>query len=279
MDPRGIAMVALAAASWGTWSLFLRPTHLSGGATSAIVFLLMGLSALPLALRDKPPSWDRATVGWFVAYVVFDAANLLRFFGAIDTTTVAIAVLSHYLAPLIIALAAPKLDGIRVPGAGVAAIVALAGLVIVLAPWAEPARGAVPGVALGAGSAVCYAGNVFSLKRVAGKLGPSRAMAYHSFAAGLLLLPFALHDLPAITPRAIGILAIASSTIGSLSGIVFAVGLQRIGSARAAILTFAEPVVAVLVGAIAFAEPLRPLSAVGGALILAAGIHGARKSG
>ena len=59
---------------------------------------------------------------------------------------------------------------------------------------------------------------------------------------------------------------------------MFVVGLARVGSARAAVLTFAEPLVAVAVGALAWGEALHPLAAVGGAMILGAGIHVARGS-
>ena len=69
-----------------------------------------------------------------------------------------------------------------------------------------------------------------------------------------------------------------SVTIGATSGIVFVEGLTRIGAARTAVLTFAEPLVAVAVGALAWGEPLRPLAAVGGALVLASGIHVARQA-
>ncbi|MCX5743182.1 MAG: DMT family transporter [Proteobacteria bacterium] len=278
LDVRGLVMVTAAAASWGTWSLFLRPTGLSPLASAPIVFLLMGLFALPFALRAPRATWDHATRRWFAAYVVIDALNLVLFFAAIATTTVQIAILSHYLAPIIIALAAPRIDGVRVPGARIAALVALTGLVIVLEPWHAPAHGAVLGALFGAASAVCYAGNVFTLRRVALKIGPSRALAYHALLAGLLLAPLAIGSLHQLTPGGLGLLAIGSSTIGSLSGILFAIGLTRIGSARAAILTFIEPVVAVLVGVIAYGEAIHPFAAVGGTLILAAGIHVARKT-
>ena len=74
------------------------------------------------------------------------------------------------------------------------------------------------------------------------------------------------------------LLGAGAATIGAVSGIVFVVGLTRIGSARAAVLTFAEPLVAVAVGALVWDEPLHPLAALGGALVLGAGIHVARKA-
>ena len=185
----GLAMVTLAAASWGTWSLFLRPTHLSALVTSPLLFLIMGLTALPFALRGPRTRWDRETLTLLGLNAAFDALNVLTFFGAISTTTIAIAVLTHYLAPILIALAAPRIDRVQTPGAGPAALVALAGLVIVLEPWREVAEGAALGAVLGVVSAVCYAGNTFVVRRLAERIGAPRAMAYHSLIAAVLMAP------------------------------------------------------------------------------------------
>lgn len=273
----GLVMVTIAAASWGTWSLFLRPTGLSAWVTSPIIFAVMGLAALPLALRGPRTRWDRTVVVLLALNTLFDALNLITFFGAIERTSVAIAVLTHYLAPILIALLAPRIDRIAAPGAGPAAVVALIGLVIVLEPWREAATGAVPGAILGALSAVCYAGNTFTVRRLAVRIGAPRAMAYHSLAAAVVLAPFALgHAGPSGSDLAL--LAAGAASIGAGSGILYVVGLTRIGAARAAVLTFAEPLVAVLVGALVWDEPLHAFAALGGALVLGAGIYVARKA-
>lgn len=273
-------MVTLAAASWGTWSLFLRPTQLSSIVTSPIIFVVMGLVALPLAVRRtaEPPRWDRTTLGLLVLNAAFDATNIITFFGAISVTTVAVAVLTHYLAPILIALAAPWIDRTPSRGARLAALVALAGLAIVLEPWHAPADGAILGALLGTASAVCYAGNVFVVRRLVVRIGAPRAMAYHSLIAAAAMLPFVLGRLGTVTTYDLELLVLGAATIGAGSGIVFAIGLARIGSARSAVLTFAEPLVAVAVGALVWDEPLHPLAAVGGALVLGAGIQVARNA-
>ena len=270
-------MVTIAAASWGTWSLFLRPAGLPSTVTAPIIFFVMGLSALPFALRGPRSVWTRTTIALLLMNAAFDALNILTFFGAISVTTVAIAVLTHYAAPILIALAAPRIDGIRTPGAPAAAVVALAGLVIVLEPWREAATGAVLGGLLGLASAVCYAGNTFTVRRLAERIGAPRAMAYHSFIAAVATAPFAI-AYGAIDARSLGLLAVGAATIGAGSGVLYVVGLTRIGSARAAVLTYAEPLVAVLVGALVWEETLHPTAAIGGVLVLGAGIYVARKA-
>lgn len=276
---RGVVMVALAAASWGTWSLFLRPTGLPATTTSPIMFAVMGLVALPLSLRDRTPQWDRTTYLLLAGNTLTDALNVITFFAAIQKTTVAIAVLTHYLAPILIALAAPRIEGTRTRGALPAAIVALTGLVIVLEPWRTGGdAGAFTGALLGLASAVCYAANTFVVKRTAARLGAARAMSYHSLAAAVLMLPLAVSGFATVTWFDLGLLSAGSMSIGAVSGIVFVLGLERIGAERASILTFVEPLVAVLVGVLVWDEPLRPLAIVGGALVVAAGIHVAKQA-
>jgi drug/metabolite transporter (DMT)-like permease len=280
----GIVMVTLAAASWGTWSLFLRPTGLPSIITCPILFAVMGVVSLPLALRAPRVRWTRGMVALLLANTVFDALNVITFFAALAYTTVAIAVLTHYAAPILVAVFAPVVDRDLPPtrGAVPAALVALLGLVVVLEPWHAPATGAIAGGLLGLASAVCYAGNVFSVRRLAAAIGPARAMAYHSLIAALVLAPIALataaERLGGVTAHGLALLVVGAITIGAASGIAYATGLVRIGAARAAILAYAEPLVAVAVGALVWGESLHPLAAVGGALVLGAGIHVVRGS-
>ncbi len=271
-------MVALAASSWGTWSLFLRPSGLPSNVTTPIVFIVMALAALPFALRGPPTVWDRTTIALIAGNAVFDALNILTFFGAMQRTTIAIAVLSHYLAPILVAVAAPWIDGVTTPRARPAAVVALAGLVIILEPWTDLAEGAVLGAALGAISAVCYAGNVFVVRRLAARIGASRALAYHCALASVALAPLLIGRLGALTATQVALLVGGGASIGAASGVVFALGLLRIGSARAAVLTFLEPIVAVAVGVVVWDEPLHATAILGAALVVGAGLEVARKA-
>ena len=124
----------------------------------------------------------------------------------------------------------------------------------------------------------CYAGNVFVVGRLAARIGAARAVAYHSLIAAAVMAPLAIGRLGDVTATDLAWLASGATTIGAISGIVFVAGLARIGSSRTAVLTFAEPLVAVAIGALVWGQPLHPLAAVGGALVLAAGLHVARQA-
>ena len=132
------------------------------------------------------------------ADVTTTPSDVITFFAAIRITTVAVAVLTHYLAPIIIALLAERIDGTATPGARPAAVVALAGLTLILEPWRAPAAGALAGAALGTISAFCYAGNVFVVRRLAARVGSARQVAYHSAIAAVVLLPFGRSPSPTL---------------------------------------------------------------------------------
>jgi len=274
----GSVLVALAAVSWGTWSLFLRPTHLPATVSTPIMLLVVGAVTLPAALRAPRVTWDRATVGLVVAYAAFDALNIIAFFSALEVTTIAIAVLTHYCSPIFIALAAPRIDGVVTPRARPAAPVALAGRGVILEPWRAPAGGAVLGAALGVASAVCAAGSVFTVRRIAARIGAARALCYHALLAAAAMAPLAARHAGELTGARVGLVAAGAATLGAASGVAFTVGLMQIGSARAAVLTYLEPLVAVAVGAAVWNEPLSPLAVVGGLLVIGAGIEVARKA-
>ena len=79
----------------------------------------------------------------------------------------------------IVAVTAPWIDRRRTPGAIPAALVAVAGLALVLEPW-RSGHGVLVGASYGAASAVCYAGNMFIVRRLSATIGPARAIAHLS---------------------------------------------------------------------------------------------------
>jgi DME family drug/metabolite transporter len=116
------------------------------------------------------------------------------------------------------------------------------------------------------------------VRRLAARIGATRALCYHALLAAAAMAPLAVRHAGELTLPRLGLLATAAVTLGAASGVAFTVGLIEIGSARAAVLTFLEPLAAVAVGAAVWDEPLSPLAVAGGALVLGAGIEVARKA-
>jgi len=272
----GYALVATAAAAWGTWPLVLRSAEriapMSAAFESSILMAVVGLASGPLVLRDRVAR--KATAGeWLgVAWLgVGDALNALFFFKAYQRTSVAIAVLTHYLAPLFIAIGAPLLLRERPSRrAYVAVATGFTGLVLLLEPWKAASHATdFSGAVFGAASAAFYASNVLFTKRLTHAFSGSEQMFFHCFVAlPLLAVLVPLHEWGAIDVRAAGVVALGSLGPGALAGLFFVWGLRRVAASRASTLTLLEPLVAMLIGAGLYGEIVGLPGLAGGALIL-----------
>lgn len=282
----GALLVAAAASLWGCWSICFKSAEransapLSSAVESAVVFAVMFAAMLPLALRTRSTSTStprpRSAWAWLFLLGITDAINALAFFQAMQTTTVAVAVLSHYLAPLLVALFAPLVLGERArPTTFVALGVALFGLVLLLRPWTDVDAHAVVGAGLGALSAVFYAANVFIGKRLfaAGPTGGFNSFevaAWPKLSSLALLVGAAVYGGSFdVDGDALAILVVGGLVCGALPTVLFYAGLQRITASKASVLTLMEPMVAVIVGVVVWREELHLLGVVGGVCVLA----------
>ena len=75
-----------------------------------VVFAIIAVLLLPLAIRATlQRARPRSPVDWYLigAFGISDALSCGLYFAAMQTTSVAVAVLTHYLAPLLVAVSAP----------------------------------------------------------------------------------------------------------------------------------------------------------------------------
>ena len=277
-------LVALSAAGWGTWTLFTRGLGLAPIWMSVMILLVIAVTSLPLALRRslaRPRDLAAPRAAWrtlpsLVALLgLFDAGNYYFFFSAIERGPVGVAVLAHYLAPVLVAVLAPLLLaeplGARTPAALAAS---LAGLSLLLFGAGGIHGDALPAALLGGASALFYGGNTLVSKRLLRELGPAELLSYHCFISAALLALVA----PALAGPAPSLALFAGRPLagalllGVACGAGFYLGLARIPAQRAAVLTYFEPLVAALVGVLVWHERLGAIGAVGAALIVAGGI-------
>jgi drug/metabolite transporter (DMT)-like permease len=268
----GFALVATAAVGWGTWPIILKNAPMPASLQSAVLMAVLTLASLPVMLRDRlrvrPTLGQWAGVAWLG---IGDALNVVLFFAAYQRTTVAIAVLTHYLTPIFVAVAAPLVlrEKARARTFGAVAV-AFAGLVLLLEPWRVGlGRNDVVGAALGAGSAVFYASNVLVNKRLVRSFSGSEMMFFHGLVATPLLFALVpLHEYALVSRSALGVVLLGALGPGALCGLLFVWGLRRIAASHASVLTLLEPFVAVLLAAAVMGERVGLVSLVGGVLIL-----------
>jgi drug/metabolite transporter (DMT)-like permease len=269
----GYALVAVAACGWGTWPLLLAHAPMPATLQSAILMGVVTLASLPVMLRDRlrvRASWAAwAGIAWLG---VADAGNAACFFAAYQRTSVAIAVLTHYLTPILVALVAPLVLREKASARTVVAVlVAFVGLVMLLEPWREGlGRNDVLGAALGAASAVFYASNVLVNKRLVPVFSGAETMFFHGLVAAPLL--FGLVPAGAIAqvpPRAFAVVVLGALGPGATCGLCFLWGLRRVPASHASVLALLEPVVAVVLAAAVLGQRPGAVPILGAAAILA----------
>lgn len=270
----GSLRIAAAASLWGLWPLWVRWSG-QGAATATVALLVAGLGGLPFALAG-PPKARRPPHAWLLMAVLglTDACNAGAYFRALSCGAVAPAALSHYLAPVLVALAAPFL--LREPRArrtAPALLVALLGTALLIT--SGPGSGnAAPGsygcaLAWGGASALFYAGSILSSRRLSSHFSPAEILSYHAILSTVVLAPVA--GLPRTWQP--WLLLVAGSLASALgSGLLFLRGLRDVPAEKAAVLTYLEPVAALGAGFIFLAERPSLLTVAGGTLVIGAGL-------
>ena len=264
----GAAFVAGAATLWGLWPVWVRGSA-SGPEAATIALLTCGVVAVPVALWSARGR-RRPLRAWLLvpALGASQAINCWFYFRALGEGAIAPAVLSHYLAPILVAAAAPRLLGeARHPRTPLALAAALGGtaLLVFATPAGELSAEAVrTGIVFGGASALFYACCVLLSKRMSRDFSDLELTAYHTLVAGLLLLPITGARPPWLHP-------IAGSLVSTLTaGVLYYAGLRRLPAERAGVLSYLEPVMAILVGWLVFSE--RPgLGALAGGLLVVGG--------
>ena len=266
---KGAGLVALAAVLWGTWSLVLRPSGLTPF-QQAFVALLVMASPLPFVVR-RAPFADRGAVVALLLLGLADAGSIGFFFAALGRGPVALATLTHYLAPILVTLAAPLVLGERRSRrALLAAVISLLGVGLLVWHPGQELRLVTAG--LGAASAVFYAAFVFASHRAGRSFSTIAVVALHALlSAGVLLLVFGTAVIPAAGPGTLRVV-LGSVVCGLVGTALFFRGVRLIPAGVTGALTYLEPLTGALVGYFAFGETIGLAGLVGVVLVLASGV-------
>ncbi len=285
----GLARVVFAGIIWGTIPLVLRAAD---GASVVKVFYRVFFAAVAILLwmaatrtLGQVTGLSRRKLAQVAAQGALLTLNWVLFLSALDRTSVATAELLGYTGPVFVALFAPFVTGERfdkrifVPLA-----LSLGGIVVILAP--QGLRVASPrelfGAVLAFCSALTYATLLLRSKKILAGISGMSLMLVEYTVASAILLPFVVwfyaHGQGPTTATAYAALLTLGLVQTAFSGVFFLSGLRRVRTDHAAILTYAEPVSAVLFAALFLAEPLTGWTIAGGAMVVAGGLVVARLS-
>ena len=268
--------VAALAASWGLISVIVAHVDLSA---TVLVFWRVAIAAVTVAaacavagrtdlLRVPEQRPLVAAVG------VVLAVHWYLFFETIKLSSVAVAVLTVYTAPVFLALLAPLfLPERRSRVALLALIPASAGLVLMSTWHAGGAHARPVAIACGLGAALTYALLVIGTKRLRARMGPVTITAWSYGIAAVALAPF-LATAGQVVPRGSEILYVLllGVVFTALSGFLYVGLLGHVTAQAVGILAYLEPVSAAILAWALLGQPLGPQVLVGGALVVGAGV-------
>jgi drug/metabolite transporter (DMT)-like permease len=279
----GLAQVACAACLWATIPLVLRAAD---GASIVKVFWRVAIAFLGVfiwvAARGRLgeiATLPRRRMLAIAGQGALLALNWVLFLTALDTTNVATAELLGYTGPVIVAALAPRVSGEPFDRRVVLPLaLSLAGIVVILAP--QGLSLASPTEMAGAGLAFCssltYATLMLRSKRLLHGISASTLMLGEYAAATVLLLP-ALFFLPGpSTAKGHVALVVLGLVQTAFAVVLFLTGLRRVRTDHAAVITYLEPVGAVVLAAAFLGEALTAYAILGGAMVVAGGVIVAR---
>ncbi len=264
---------------WSSLGLIIRlsgvDVHILIFLSSALSVLVAGTLFLKESIRQVFPSRDR-----LIPLLILGPLSLINsysFFYSYKNTTVANAVLTHYTAPIFVAILAHLFLKERLTLKIVLAILlSTAGLWIMLNMSVREMLGFIRahdkntiGIIAGLISGIAYAFIVITFRVFSQNYHPIILTISQNAIIALILLPFSVPDRQVIYGLwAVITMGIVHSTIAP---ILYFKGIKTVTANKAAILGYLEPVCAILLGFVFLDEIVSLRTFIGGAMILFSG--------
>lgn len=269
----------LAMTIFGTVGIFRRFIPLSSSVIALVRGILGTLFLLSYMLFSKKRIDTTSVRKYFPVLLISGAAigfNWILLFEAYCYTSVATATLCYYLAPILVILAAPLIfKETLTPKRILCAAAAFAGMVLVSGVLNTDFGGLseMKGIMFGTGAAVLYASVILMNKKMPDIPAIDKTIFQLGFAS-LALLPYVLivdnSEIVALSPLSLFLLA----AMGMLhTGFAYLLYFGSMGSLKAntvALLSYIDPVLAIILSALLLHEPMGIVEMIGAALILGA---------
>ena len=270
-----------AMALFGTIGIFVRYIPLPssiiafGRGLVGMVFLL-----LVTMIRKSRISGQaiRKNLLWLILSGAFLGMNWILLFEAYRYTTVATATLCYYLAPIIVILAAPVLLKEKLTVRKIiCTIVALIGMVCVSGVLQSgiPTLGEAKGILFGLGAAVLYATIILLNKKIHDISAYDKTIMQLGVSA-LVLVPYCLltEDIGALSvePKVLLLLLFVGIVHTGVTYFLYFGAIEHIHAQSVAIISYLDPVIAVLLSIFVLGEGMNVIGIIGAVLVLGAAL-------
>ena len=273
---RARMQMAFSAAMFGTIPLFVRNISLASGEVAlyraVIAAFLIGVCLLFTRGR-VPIATIKKELPLLLLSGIAMGFNWILLFQAYRYTTVSVATLSYYFAPVLVTAACPILFREKLTKKQIVcfAMSTIGVALIVAAGESGSAENHLLGIALGLGAAVLYAGVVLTNKFIRNVAGIQRTF-FQFLAAAVVLVPyvaltdgFHLMGLDGIGWFNLLILGLFHTGV---TYFLYFSSLKELPGQEAAVLSYIDPVVAIIVSVLLLGESITALQIMGGAMVL-----------
>ena len=278
MNHHGKARLLMTAsmAIFGTLGLFTRNITVSSGELALYrAILAAALIALYLLAARQPIrlAQIRGELPLLLLSGVAMGINWILLFQAYRYTTISMATLSYYFAPVIVTVVSPVLFRERMTKKQLLCfLLSTAGLVLIIGAGETGGSGTdLTGILFGLGAAVFYAAVILLNKRIRQVAGIHRTFL-QLVAAAVILLPYVAltggSSLGSLSALGFGCLLVVGLIHTGITYCMYFTALRDLSGQEAAILSYIDPLVAALVSVALLGEAMTLWQAVGGAMIL-----------
>lgn len=227
---------------------------------------------------------DKAAVRNNILLLVLSGAaigfNWILLFESYRYTTVAVATLCYYLAPVFVTLLSPVLLKERLTGGKLACVAAaLAGMVCISGVFETSAgtENSPVGILFGCGAAVLYA-SVILMNKFLKDISSNDSTVIQLLSAAVVLAPYVLAteriDMETVTLPAVLLLLFVGIVHTGIAYRLYFSAVSALDGQTIALLSYVDPVVAILLSAVILKEPLNFFSVAGAVLILGSAFAG-----
>ena len=273
LDPRMMLITSMTI--FGTIAVFVRNISVSSGELALyraiLAAVLIGLFLL-ITKQEIPFAKIKKEVPLLLASGMAMGINWILLFEAYKYTTVSNATLSYYFAPVIVTLVCPILFKEKLTGKQIICFaMSTLGLVMITGIGSAGNGKDFVGILFGLGAALFYATVILLNKFIKNVEGIHRTFLQF-LSAIVILLPYVCLTsgvtLGTLNSKGwINLLIVGLIHTGITYCLYFS-SLKELPGQKAAILSYVDPLVAVLISVILLGEPMTLLQAAGGVLIL-----------
>lgn len=276
-DRRSVIMIVASMLIFGTIGLFRRYIPCTSAFLAFVRGILGGMLLLVftrIRKKDTGEKLPRQAMIWLAVSGAVIGINWMLLFEAYNHTTVAVATLCYYMQPTIVMLVSPLLFRERLTKRkAICAVIAVIGMVLVsgVIESGGAGTGNLKGVLLGLGAAVCYASVIIMNKKITG-VDAYRKTTIQLLCAGLVMVPYMLltdgFGKTEFSAGTIALLVIVGIVHTGFAYVLYFGSMDGLKAQSIAMLSYIDPVTALLLSALVLREPLSAAGVVGAIMIL-----------